>query len=92
VVVAVDVGGGRFVVGRLWLWLIETWERFGFICGLGLFWVTRPLPSRVGTYLTFLRTTPAPMAQQLSACFTATAKGRVFESAKKQMFFCTKLN
>ena len=85
-VVAVDVGGGRFVVGRLWLWLIERGS------GLGLFWVMRPLPSRVGTYLTLLRTILAPMAQRLSACFIATAKGRVFKSAKKPMFFCTKLN
>src|ERR1700729_3129783 len=55
-------------------------------------WMTRPLPSRVGTYLTLLHTIVAPVAQRLSACFTATARGRVFESAGKQMFFCTKLN
>ena len=69
-----------------------TWERFGFIHDLGLFWVIRPLLSGVDTYLTLLHMILAPMAQWLSVCFIATTRGRVFESAKKQMFFCTKLN
>ena len=63
VVVAVDVGGGRFMVGPLLAVVVvvdRTWERFG---GLGLFWVTQPLPSRVGT---LLHNPLAPMAQRLS--------------------------
>ena len=83
-VVVVDAGDGRLWLWLwLWLWLIEHGS------SLGLFWVMWPLPSHVGTYLTILHTILAPMAEWSSLCFIATAKGQVFKSMQKQMFFCT---
>jgi hypothetical protein len=55
----------------------------------GLFWVTRPLLSHISTYRSILDRILAWMSQQLSAYFIVTAEGLVFESAKRQIFFCT---